>query len=347
MIRINLRRRQHIPGARLWIWMVVIVAVTAGGLGGLYWIDQRVPLVGAWRRLWQPEVMEPLPVAVEPESAVRDLPVIPDPEVLEEVPDVDLPPDPEEEPDIYADPVTPAPVDEPLVTPTPPDEPSTDPEDYVGLPEAELPAPEPPVRPPVGLPDSACETALKIATNLPGDLRLTDLTCRDCGEYSLEGVSVSRQPMKGFLSLLERSAYQVELSWWHTGSCRPGHSRLFHFRYMGSFDTSSNRPLDVLTPAQAAALDDTVAAWARQAQLEHFAGGEPVELTTTSAQSRQRRQVWGIGSYAQVLSFMQQIVQTRNSLVLNEAVIVPIHDPNGGPARARLYGRLEYLVTQP
>ena len=194
---------------------------------------------------------------------------------------------------------------------------------------------------------AACLWAVKLSERLPAGARLTSLTCRASGEYSLEGMSGSRKEVEGFLETLEQLPSQVSLSWWREGSPRVGQVYQFKFNFLGQFEELYTRELEHLSASQAQVLAEKIADWARQSGLGELALEEPIETMEKTGSVQRRQKVWATGSYAQIGAFLQRLKQVEDVATLGEVVIVPVYREPQVWERARLYAAVDVLMHRP
>jgi hypothetical protein len=194
---------------------------------------------------------------------------------------------------------------------------------------------------------AACLWAVKLSERLPDGARLTSLTCRASGEYSLEGMSGSRKEVEGFLETLEQFPSQVSLSWWREGRPRVGQVYQFKFNFLGQFEELYTRELEQLSASQAQVLAEKIAGWARQSGLGELALEEPIETVEETGSVQRRHKVWATGSYAQIGAFLQLLKQVEDIATLGEVVIVPVYREPQVWERARLYAAVDILMHRP
>jgi hypothetical protein len=194
---------------------------------------------------------------------------------------------------------------------------------------------------------AACLWAVKLSERLPAGARLTSLTCRASGEYSLEGMSGSRKEMEGFLETLEQLPSEVSLSWWREGRPRVGQVYQFKFNFLGQFEELYTRELEQLSASQAQVLTEKIAGWARQSGLGELSLEEPIETVEETGSVQRRQKVWATGSYAQIGAFFQRLKQVEDIATLGEVVIVPVYREPQVWERARLYAAVDVLMHRP
>ena len=194
---------------------------------------------------------------------------------------------------------------------------------------------------------AACLWAVKLSERLPAGARLTSLTCRASGEYSLEGMSGSRKEVEGFLETLEQLPSQVSLSWWREGRPRVGQAYQFKFNFLGQFEELYTRELEQLSASQAQVLAEKIAGWAQQSGLGELALEEPIETIEETGSVQRRQKVWATGSYAQIGAFLQRLKQVEDIATLGEVVIVPVYREPQVWEQARLYAAVDVLMHRP
>lgn len=337
MIRIDLRRRQR-RGASWLLVGFLMASVLILAVAGLYWVDQQFPLCGVWRRLWQASPSETA-TPTEPRIGVS---------ARSGPPAEDEPPSPSGTAELLAEGAPPERVEQPASAAT---------RDTVDLHQAVLEADVEPcwprsdsvqaAEPRLGVRSAACQLALLASARMPGETRLTALTCRASGEYSLEGLSTSPQPVEALLESLEQLPSDVNLKWGQSASRQVDYLDNLQFSFQGEFGDLVADSLKTLAPKQAMSLQNKVTEWADQAHLEDVAVGNPIRLGGSSSLIYRRQKVWATGSYGQVRSFLQQFRQVQDVVTLGEVVIVPVSGGNGTPGRARLYCALDWIVRDP
>lgn len=357
MIRIDLLpRRKRWPAAGLGLIAAAVLAIAAGA-AGLYWVDQHYPLLGAWRGLWTPAEEE---AAHEPSAVYEEVNGIQG----EAESQIEAPAAVEEE---TSPPVA---MEEESMSSVVEDEPEpTGP----AVEEGEAMAAEPAAAPPAiqeSLPQAktglqvaavdtgtggerrsalresaACLWVLQVTARLPSSARLTSLTCKASGEYSLEGVGSSDRDVEGFVETLQQLPSQVDLTLWREGRLQT--NRAYRFAFHGQFEELFLRDLEAMSAAQARTLAEKIGEWARQSGLDKVSLKGPIDVPLDKGHAQRRHKLWATGSQAQIGSFLRQLKQVKDIATLGEVVIVPVRPEDEGRGLARLYAAVDLLVRQP
>ena len=348
MIRIDLLQRRK---RSLWAGPGLIVAAVlaiAAGTAGLYWVDQQYPLRGVWKGLWTPagEEMARQTSAVQSGTWVE----------AEDETEVSAVVEEETSPPVA--------VEEASVAPTVAEE---KPERVGAEAESDTVTAEPAAAPPVTQErrpraaavdtgaagerrsvlreSAACLWVFKAAERLPSSVRLTSLTCKASGEYSLEGVGSSGRDVEGFVAMLQQLPSQVDLTLWREGQLQT--NRTYRFIFHGQFEELFLRDLEAMSAAQAQTLVKKVDQWARQSGLDRVSLKGPIDVPLDTEHAQRRYKLWATGSHAQIGGFLRRLKQVEDIATLGEVVIVPVHPEGADLDLARLYAAVDLLVRQP
>lgn len=337
MIRIDLLHKKQSRMRPVLLCLAVAAVVVGAGLAGLYWIDQRYPLVGAWNDLWASAGVE----------EVGDGVVSAGEEMDEETRDEEEPTAPMEGM-VAVEPEVAAPVSERPVSQEAREEEKKIAEKATVSGETETAA-EQTIGGHREQPkwSAACLWAIKLTEQMPSNMRLTSLTCNASGEYTLEGRSASRKVAEGFLKTLQQLPSRTSLSWWREGKLRVEQVYRYKFTFQGQFGELYSRDLDELSTDQARELFQKVGTWALQSGLGGLFLKEPLEILLTPKRVQQRQKLWATSSYQQIDTFLKQLKQVEDIACLGEVVMVPIYQGGEGWKKARLYAAIDVLVRRP
>ncbi len=329
MIRINLLSRRSVHPASALLVMSSALFVAAVILAGLYWVDQRYPLRGAWRELLSAHLPEEVS---EPETPSPTDPVAATGPGESVAPAAGRG---------SAEPGGSAPTGPgALALGTAPAVPSRLPEQVEVLPII-APGTVAGVR---QLPrwSSACLRALALCRAIPAGVHFKSLTSNAAGEYAIEGLSTSPEAaLEVFRDTLSEWS-EVSLKWWRGGQVRARNA--YKFTFQGKLDDLPLRELKPLPEAEAASLLRQITDWARQSGLDSLSVDVPPRVALGVGLAHQRQKIWARGSYGHITAFAEQLRGVAAVASLGELVMIPVYRGAERWRNARLYAVVDILV---
>lgn len=197
--------------------------------------------------------------------------------------------------------------------------------------------------PPLG-PLSPGLRALQLFERLPASIRCTSLAGNRAGEYTIEGAIPPPDVAQLFVLLetLQGLPSRVTLDFWREGRQEAGDYRL---TFRGQFAITRLPAPEPVSPAEAAALFAQVMAWGRQSRLDSVRVSAPILAPQGQGLVQHRQKLWARGTYSQLRTFAELLVQLQAKVALEELVVVPVY--RGGEAgwkQAQFYAVLSAAV---
>ena len=187
---------------------------------------------------------------------------------------------------------------------------------------------------------TVCHQIMRINEQVPAEISVASLDCNSTGEYRLEGTSPSHKVLRTFRLGLQALPSRVSFS-------VRREERALHFAFQGRFAERDASPLAALSSDQAEQFFGKVAHWADTSGLDSLSIHEPIHRPLSSAGTRQRQKLWGIGSPQQIGAFLHQFQQAEAVATLGEVLLVPVKSDEHGWVKARLYAAVDVVVGAP
>ena len=187
---------------------------------------------------------------------------------------------------------------------------------------------------------TVCHQIMRINEQVPAEISVASLDCNSTGEYRLEGTSPSHKVLRTFRLGLQALPSRVSFS-------VRREERALHFAFQGRFAERNASPLAALSSDQAEQFFGKVAHWADTSGLDSLSIHEPIHRPLSSAGTRQRQKLWGIGSPQQIGAFLHQFQQAEAVATLGEVLLVPVKSDEHGWVKARLYAAVDVVVGAP